>query len=148
MKMDISILRIKDSIRRRGENTPSFDIEKVVERLEGVQECAAIGVKSEVPGGEDEIKICVVIQEGKSMPPEIIYEYCRRKLPPFMVPRYIEIMKTLPKTPTEKVQKSVLRKAGVGEGTWDAVRETISTKKPAIGERLRRDPNLGKTFRE
>jgi len=113
--------RLKDYIRRRGENISSFEVERVVDSHPKVFESAAIGVKSEV--GEDEVKIVVVLKEGKTLPPEELLSYCEPRMPYFAVPRYVEFVESLPKTPNEKVQKAKLREAGITKRTWD--RESV-----------------------
>jgi len=116
--------RVKDYIRRRGENISSFEIEGVVNSHPKVAESAAIGVKSEV--GEDEVKIVVVLKEGESLAPEELLAFCEPRMPYFAVPRYIEFVDSLPKTPNEKIQKAKLREAGITKNTWD--RESIGYK--------------------
>ena len=109
--------RIKDCIRRRGENISSFEIEQVIAEHEAVAEVAAVAVKSEITGGEDEVKTVVVLKAHLSV--ESLYEYCTQHLPRFAVPRYIEFVDALPKTPTSKIQKTKLREQGVTPTTWD-----------------------------
>jgi crotonobetaine/carnitine-CoA ligase len=116
--------RLKDYIRRRGENISSFEVERVVDSHPKVLESAAIGVKSEV--GEDEVMIVVVLKEGETVAPEELLSYCEPRMPYFAVPRYVEFVDRLPKTPNEKVQKAKLREAGVTTETWD--RESIGYK--------------------
>ena len=119
--------RIKDRIRRRGENISSYEIEKVLGEHEAVAEAAAIAVTSEIAGREDEIKACIVLREdarGDNAPkPETLLDYCQGRMPYFAIPRYIEFLDALPKTPTEKVQKAKLREAGLTPNTWD--RESV-----------------------
>lgn len=109
--------RVKDAIRRRGENVSSFEVEREINAHPEVAESAVIAVPSEFV--EDEIKACVVAREGTRLSPEQLYEFLQPRLPRFAVPRYIEILSTLPKTPTEKVRKTELRAAGVTPNTWD-----------------------------
>lgn len=109
--------RKKDYIRRRGENISSFELERAVSTLEGVSEVAAIGLPSEFT--EDEVKICVVLRDGAELKPEAIMDHCVANMPYFAVPRYVEIMDALPKTPTQRVQKYKLRQDGVTATTWD-----------------------------
>ena len=118
--------RIKDCIRVRGENLSSYQIETVLLDYPAVAEAAAIAVPSEIPGGEDEIKACLVLKPGAAADPERLLDHCRKAMPHFAVPRYVEILEALPKTPTEKVQKALLRQAGVTPATWD--REQAGTK--------------------
>jgi len=108
--------RVKDCIRRRGENISSFEVEKAVNTHPKVLESAAVGVPSEV--GEDDVKVCVVLKPEQTMLPEEIIAHCEERMAYFMVPRYVEFRSTLPKTPTERVQKFELREEGIGNA-WD-----------------------------
>jgi len=109
--------RMKDYIRRRGENISSFEVERVINFHASVLESAAVGVKSEE--GEDEVKVVVVLKDGKALKPEELFHYCEQRMPYFAVPRYIEFAEALPKTPNEKVKKNQIREAGVNVNTWD-----------------------------
>ncbi|OOL32294.1 hypothetical protein GQ85_08230 [Rhodococcus rhodochrous] len=113
--------RIKDAIRRRGENISSFEVESMLQRHELISECAVVAVPSEYAGGEDEIKACVILAPGAEAPSvfEEIVEWCDAELPKFMVPRYWEAFEELPKTPSAKVRKSELRSAGINATTYD-----------------------------
>jgi crotonobetaine/carnitine-CoA ligase len=110
--------RIKDAIRRRGENISSFEVEAIVVQHPAVQECAAVAVPSEL--GEDEIKIVVVPAPDAEIDPRELIEFLIPTMPRFMIPRYVEVVDALPKTPTMRVRKVELRAAGaVNENTWD-----------------------------
>jgi crotonobetaine/carnitine-CoA ligase len=109
--------RKKDALRRRGENISSFEVEKAVNSHPSVVESAAVAVPSEV--GEDEVKICVVLKPGATLTPEELMRHCNDRMPYFAVPRYVEFMESLPKTPTERVEKYKLKQAGVTPNTWD-----------------------------
>jgi carnitine-CoA ligase len=114
--------RIKDRIRRRGENVASADVEHVLNEHDGIAESAVIAVKSEEAGGEDEIKACIVLSStgtGGGLDVERVWAWCDERLPHFAVPRYVEFLEALPKTPTEKVRKNLLREDGVTAGTFD-----------------------------
>ncbi|MBW1787155.1 MAG: ATP-dependent acyl-CoA ligase [Deltaproteobacteria bacterium] len=108
--------RVKDCIRRRGENISSFDIEKIVNSHPGVLESAAVAVPSEL--GEDEVKIYVILQPDEKLEPEELLVFCEERMAYFMVPRYVEFIKAFPKTATERTQKFELRKLGIGDA-WD-----------------------------
>jgi len=112
--------RINDCLRRRGENISSFEIEQVVMGHEAVAEVAVIGVPSPFEANEQEVKICVVLEPGRTESASDIYEYCAPLVPRYAVPRFVEIYQQLPKTPTNKVQKAELRKHGIREQTWTA----------------------------
>ena len=109
--------RMKDYIRRRGENISSFEIERVVNGHPRVAESAAVSVKSEL--SEDEVKVAVVLKKGQELTPEELLAFCEERMPYFAVPRYVEFVESLPKTPNEKIQKSRLREAGITGATWD-----------------------------
>lgn len=111
--------RIKDCIRRRGENISSFEIEQVISRHIAIAEVAAVAVDSPISGGEDEVKVVVVLEPKQRLSHEELITYCEQHLPRFAVPRYIEFVESLPKTPTSKVQKNLLRQQGVTSTTWD-----------------------------
>jgi crotonobetaine/carnitine-CoA ligase len=76
-----------------------------------------VAVRSEL--AEDEVKICVVLKPGASLSPEELIRYANERMPYFAVPRFVEFMESLPKTPTERVQKYLLKQAGVTANTWD-----------------------------
>lgn len=115
--------RITDAIRRRGENISAFDIECEVNLHPAVLECAAIGVPSRLE--EEEVKLAVVLAPGAELDAPELVTYCAGRLPTFMVPRYVEFVDALPRTPTDKVAKHVLRSMGdrgLTDGTWDRER--------------------------
>ncbi len=109
--------RKKDALRRRGENISSFEVERAINTHPLVLESAAVAVKS--VWAEDDVKICVVLKPGESLTPEELIVYANDRMPYFAVPRYVEFMDALPKTPTERVQKYLLKEAGVTAHTWD-----------------------------
>ncbi|MHC9294561.1 AMP-binding protein [Mycobacterium sp. LTG2003] len=110
--------RSKDVIRRRGENISAVAIEEKINDHPAVLEAAAFGVPSELT--EDEIMVVAVPRPGHSLTAHELLAYCRQRLPRPMVPRYIEIARCLPKTPTEKVEKHVLAARGVTATTFDS----------------------------
>jgi carnitine-CoA ligase len=109
--------RIKDSIRRRGENISSFEVEAEVLAHTDVRECAAIGVPSEL--GEDEVMIVVAPAPSRRIDPEALTHFLITRLAYFMVPRYVRTLAVLPKTPSSKVLKAQLRAEGITPDTWD-----------------------------
>lgn len=109
--------RKTDSMRRRGENISSFEVEKIVAQHPAVLECAAYGVPSEL--GEDDVMIAVVTKPRRTVAPEELLRFCRERMAYFMVPRYVDFHASLPKTETHRVQKALLKKAGVTPTTWD-----------------------------
>jgi crotonobetaine/carnitine-CoA ligase len=119
--------RKKDALRRRGENISSFEVERAINTHPKVLESAAVAVKSDL--AEDEVKICVVLKPRESLTPEELIAYADDRMPYFAVPRYVEFMEALPKTPTERVQKYLLKEAGVTPGTWDREKAGVKVKR-------------------
>jgi crotonobetaine/carnitine-CoA ligase len=112
--------RVKDYIRRRGENVSSMEVEAVFTSHAEILEAAAVGVKAlEGASAEDEILICVVPRDGCAPDPAALLDWCEERMPYFALPRYVRVMDHLPKTPTERVRKVELRDAGVTADTFD-----------------------------
>ena len=122
--------RLKDAIRRRGENISSSEVEAVVMEHDAVRECAAVAVPSE--WGEDEVLLVIALKDGEQLTPVALLNYLQPRMAHFMLPRFIRAMDELPKTPTAKIQKAELRTEGVTEDTWD--REAAGVK--VRGERF------------
>ncbi len=99
--------RKKDVIRRRGENISSQQVEEVVKRHPAVLDCAALAVPSEL--GEDEVKVYVMPRPGAALTPEEVVHWCAEHLAYFKVPRYVELRDELPRTPSLRVRKDLLR---------------------------------------
>jgi carnitine-CoA ligase len=108
--------RMKDAIRRRGENISSWEVEKSILTHAGVAEAAVIGVPSELT---DEEVLAVVVLTDAELTPEQLLDHCQERLPYFAVPRYVRVVDELPKTPSERVEKYRLRAEGLTSGTWD-----------------------------
>jgi len=112
--------RVKDYIRRRGENVSSVEVEAVFTSHADILEAAAVGVKAaEGASSEDEILICLVMRDGCTADPAALLDWCEERMPYFAVPRYVRVMDHLPKTPTERVRKIELREWGVTADTFD-----------------------------
>ena len=110
--------RMKDALRRRGENISSFEVEAGILQHPAVAEVAVIGVPSDV--GEDEVKAVIVCHAGQALDPAELISFLVPRMPRFMIPRYVEVVDALPKTDaTFRVRKVELRESGVGAGTWD-----------------------------
>jgi len=109
--------RKTDSLRRRGENISSWEVEREINAHPDVLESAVFGVPSEL--GEDDVMAVVVLKEGRSLTPEDLIAHSVERMAKFMVPRYLEFRDSLPKTETHRVQKRVLKNSGVGPQTWD-----------------------------
>lgn len=112
--------RLKDVIRRRGENISSFEVERAVNAHEAVAESAAVGVPSDL--GEEDVLIAVVPLPGATVSGPELLEHCATRLAPFMLPRYVRVVPALPKTATQRVQKFQLRSEGVSPDVWDRER--------------------------
>ncbi|MBI5585045.1 MAG: ATP-dependent acyl-CoA ligase [Deltaproteobacteria bacterium] len=119
--------RKKDSLRRRGENISSFEVERAINSHPKVLESAAVAIQSEL--AEDEVKICVVLQPGETLAAEELIAYAADRMPYFAVPRFVEFLDSLPKTPTERVRKFQLRQAGLTPNTWDREKAGITIKR-------------------
>jgi carnitine-CoA ligase len=112
--------RKKDAVRLKGRNISTFEVEMVVRRHPAIADCAAFGVPSDVLASETELKLDVVLRPGAELEPEALARYINENAPYFFVPRYIELVDSLPYTPTNKMQKYKLREKGVTPNTWDA----------------------------
>jgi crotonobetaine/carnitine-CoA ligase len=109
--------RFKDALRRRGENISSFEVEALVNAHPGVLESAVIPVPSE--WGEDEIKVCVVRSDVTLTEEQLVRDLVAT-MPRFMIPRYVELVESLPKTEAmQRVKKVLLRDDPLNERTWD-----------------------------
>jgi crotonobetaine/carnitine-CoA ligase len=109
--------RKTDSLRRRGDNISSWEVEREIDRHPAVLESAVFGVPSEL--GEDDVMAAVVLKAGQTLDPAELVRHCEERMAKFMVPRYIEFRQELPKTETHRIQKSGLKHDGVGSNTWD-----------------------------
>jgi len=109
--------RVKDSVRRRGENVSSVEVEQTVMRHPAVLEAAAVGVPSDL--GEDDILVVVTLQPGAVMEYPELLDFCSARMPYFCVPRYLEVLDEIPKNVIGRVRKDVLRSRGLGAGAWD-----------------------------
>jgi crotonobetaine/carnitine-CoA ligase len=109
--------RIKDAIRRRGENISSFEVEAEIGAFPSVYEVAVIPVPSEL--SEDDVMCVVAAVPGMTVDPQALLEFLVPRLAHFMLPRYVRIVDSLPKTATNKLMKHVLKADGITPDTWD-----------------------------
>jgi carnitine-CoA ligase len=109
--------RMKDAIRRRGENISSWEVEQVLNDHEAVEEAAVVGVPSELT--EEEVLAVVKLKPGQELAPEVLLDFCQARLAHFAVPRYVRFVEQLPKNPQQRIEKYRLREQGVATGTWD-----------------------------
>jgi crotonobetaine/carnitine-CoA ligase len=113
--------RLKDSIRRRGENISSFEVEQVLLSHPEVANAAVYPVRSQL--AEDEVMAAIVRRPESRLAEAALTEFCQPRLAYFAIPRFIEFVDELPTTESGKVQKYKLRDRGVTPRTWD--RETV-----------------------
>jgi len=112
--------RLKDVIRRRGENISSFEVEQVIAALAEVETVAVYPVPSDL--AEDEVMAALVLKPGARLDHVAVFAHCERELPRHAVPRYLAFMDDLPRTENGKVQKFKLREIGVTAATVDRSR--------------------------
>jgi crotonobetaine/carnitine-CoA ligase len=108
--------RRKDMVRRRGENISAAEVELVIETHPDILECAVYGVPSDMT--EEEVMVSAVLRPGSTLLPQQLCDWCQARMARFMVPRHVRFVDSLPKTPTDKVEKFQLRQQGAA-GAWD-----------------------------
>ena len=109
--------RIKDMIRRRGQNISAWEVEQVILEYPGVGEVAALAHPSDV--GDDDLRVVISPAEGATVELAEVARYCEKRLPDFMVPRYLEVLTELPRTPSGRVEKYRLAQLPFSEGALD-----------------------------
>ncbi|WP_249140407.1 MULTISPECIES: ATP-dependent acyl-CoA ligase [Bradyrhizobium] len=109
--------RMKDSIRRRGENVSSWEVEQTISSHPAVAACAIYPLPSEL--GEDEVAAAILLEPGQSLEPVDIVRHCEGQIAYFAIPRYVRIVSAMPLTENGKIKKGALRDAGVTADTWD-----------------------------
>jgi crotonobetaine/carnitine-CoA ligase len=110
--------RMRDTIRRRGENISSFEVENAVVEHPAVIEVAAIGVPAAL--GEDEVFVAVIVRDRTTFDPAELVAFLADRMPRFMVPRYVDVVDDFPRVETSlRVKKTELRERGVTATTWD-----------------------------
>ena len=110
--------RAKERIRRRGENISSMEIENCVRGNPDIADVAALAHPARE--GEDDIRLLVVAQPNRPVSAPALHDWLKTRLPRFMVPRYIEVVPSLPYTATNKIEKSRLMSAGLSASAWDS----------------------------
>ena len=119
--------RLKDAIRRRGENISSFEVEQVLLSHPEIATAAAFPVRSEL--AEDEVMAAIVRQPGSALDEVSIIRFCETRMPYFAVPRFLEFVDVLPATENGKIQKYKLRDRGITQRTWDREAAGITVKR-------------------
>ncbi|HEX4587350.1 MAG TPA: AMP-binding protein [Mycobacterium sp.] len=109
--------RVKDSLRRRGENVSSVEVEQTVMGHPAVHEAAAVGVPSDL--GEDDILVVLTLRSDTTVDFADLLDFCSQRMPYFCVPRYLEVLDEIPKNVIGRVRKDVLRTRGLGASAWD-----------------------------
>lgn len=110
--------RLKDTIRRKGENISSYEVEQILQRHSQILEVAVMPVPSEL--GEDEVMAVVVPKPGESIDLKEITLFCQENMPRFWIPRFIRIVDGLPRTPTGRIEKFKLKEEGFTKDTFDS----------------------------
>jgi crotonobetaine/carnitine-CoA ligase len=111
--------RKKDAVRLAGRNISTMEVEQAIRAHPAVDEVAVFGIKSDELDAEDELAANVILKHGESLSHEELARFVNETAPYYFVPRYIEFVDSLPYTPTNKVQKYVLRERGKTAATWD-----------------------------
>ena len=127
--------RIKDVIRRRGENISSFEVETEVMSHPLVKEAAAVAVQNPdiaESAGDEEVKVVVVLEEGATLDPIELTDYLAGRMPAYWVPRFIEYLPELPRTESHKLKKADMREAGITEDTWDREKAGVKLKREVL----------------
>jgi crotonobetaine/carnitine-CoA ligase len=109
--------RMKDAIRRRGENISSFEVEQVLVSHPAIANAAVFPVGSDL--AEDEVMAAIVLHPGAVLEPVALLDFCSPRMPYFAVPRFLDFVATLPTTENGKVQKFKLREQGVTPTSFD-----------------------------
>ena len=132
--------RKKDIIRRGGENISAASIEQVLMTHPAILDAAAIPVPDSIRG--EEVKVYVVPRPGQTIAFEEVIEFSKKNMAEYKVPRYVEIRESLPKTPSERVQKEKLKqeKKNLAEGCYDRLAQQINKK---AEERNRKQTKTG-----
>jgi carnitine-CoA ligase len=121
--------RLKDAIRRRGENISSYEVEQVLLSHPDIEMAAVFPASSEL--AEDEVMAAIVSRSGTVIDPIDLMRFCEPRLPHFAIPRFVDFVPDLPRTENGKVRKYELRERGVTATTWD---RDISGYRPRRGK--------------
>ena len=122
------VRRETDAIRRRGTRIPVYDIEQTAARYSGVVEAVLVGVPDAF--GDEELKIVLELEPGSTLETSDFIEFLRNYLPEHMVPRYVELVESLPRSVLGRVQKQELRNSGATGATWDSLGRVGDASRP------------------
>ncbi len=109
--------RKKERIRRHGENISGFEVECIVGMHPDISEVAAVAHPAEA--GEDDVRCVIILRTGASLSEVELMDWLQPRMPYFMLPRYIEFVAEMPRTPSEKIEKYKLVEAGLSASAWD-----------------------------
>lgn len=113
--------RMKDAVRRKGENISSYEVERVIHEHPSVKESAVIGVPSEL--SEEEVMAVITLKENETLDMDEFIAFCEKRMAAFAVPRYVRIVDELPKNTSLRVEKYKLKEEGITKDTWDREKE-------------------------
>lgn len=122
--------RVADYMRVRGNNVSSVEVETEVRAHPAIADVAAVGIEAPPAQGaaglratvsEDEIKLVVMLKEGAQLTERDLFDFLIARLPRFMMPRFIQFVADMPRTPTGKIQKKKLRADPITPTVWDRV---------------------------
>ena len=116
--------RMKDMIRRSGENIAAAEVEEVLMRHRGVRLAAVLAVEDDLRG--EEVMAYIVPDDGaarEEVSPAVLSAFCAERLARFKLPRYWKYRDDLPRTPSERIRKEALREEHEDPrtGAWDRV---------------------------
>lgn len=117
--------RLRDSIRRRGENISSVEVELAVTAHDEVIECAAVGVGDPA---DQEVMVAVIRTPDSTLTESELVLFAAGRLPYYAVPRFVVFVSDLPRTPTGKIQKVRLREADLP--SWDREAAGVTIARP------------------
>ena len=121
--------RFKDMIRRSSENISALEVEHVLSQHPAIRQAAVIAVADDYRG--EEVKAFILLRDSElkiDLQPDQIVEYCKTRLAEFKIPRYIDYVKELPLTPTQKVAKHILkeRHQDFVVSSWDRTNQKVA----------------------
>jgi len=98
--------RKKDSVRRRGENVASYEVERMINEHPAIAESGIVGVGNEL--GDEDIKVFLRLKPGAKVDPLDLIKWCEERMAYFQVPRFVDFIDEFPKTPSERIRKDAL----------------------------------------
>lgn len=123
--------RKMESIRRRGVNISAWEVERIVGAHEAIEECALIGVPSEM--GDEDLKLFVRLKPDQNLDPLDLVRWCEPRMAYFQIPRYVAVIDEFPKTPTQRIRKGELSRATADCWDVEASGYTVDRKRVSAG---------------